>query len=82
DDLHIQPYQLSAFINQVMGVHYTDYMNKFRISHCELLMRTDPMARQNLKELAYKCGFNNRNSFATAFKKYTGYRPSDYVKLL
>ena len=82
DDLHIQPYQLSAFINQVMGAHFTDYINKFRISHCELLMKADPDARQNLKELAYKCGFSNRNSFAAAFKKFTGFSPSDYIKQL
>ena len=82
DDLRIQPYQLSAFINQVMGVHFTDYINKYRINHCEVLMKSDPDMRQNLKELAYKCGFNNRNSFAAAFKKFTGFSPSDYIKQL
>jgi AraC-like DNA-binding protein len=26
------------------------------------------------------CGFNNRNTFTVAFKKFTGNTPSDYVK--
>ena len=81
DDLRIPVYQLSAFINQVFGVHFNDYINKFRISYCEAIIKTEP-ARHSFKELAYKCGFNNRNSFAAAFKKFTGQKPSDYVKRL
>src|SRR5215831_8238317 len=61
-DLNIQPYQLSAFINHEIGMHFTDYINKFRIEYCELMMRSELAARLNLKELAFKCGFNNRNS--------------------
>jgi YesN/AraC family two-component response regulator len=82
DDLHIPAYQLSAFINQVMGVHFTEYMNQFRIDYCQKLIKANPGTKYNLKELAFKCGFRNRNSFATAFKKFTGQRPSHYIKLL
>jgi AraC-like DNA-binding protein len=82
DDLQIPVYQLSAFINQVMGMHFTDYMNKLRISYCENLIKTGHAAKLTLTELSYKCGFNNRNSFAAAFKKFTHQRPSDYMKNL
>ncbi|MCU7552313.1 helix-turn-helix domain-containing protein [Chitinophagaceae bacterium LB-8] len=82
DDLQIPVYKLSAFINQVYGMRFTDYMNKFRTKYCEELMKTDLSATSNLKELAYKCGFSNRNSFTAAFKKFTGQKPSVYLRRL
>ncbi|MBO9572356.1 MAG: helix-turn-helix transcriptional regulator [Chitinophagaceae bacterium] len=83
EDLNIPIYQLSAFINQVMGVRFTDYMNKFRIIYCEeLLRKSDENEKVNFQYLADKCGFNNRNSFASAFKKFTGKSPSIYLKHL
>ena len=36
--------------------------------------------RPNLEQLSKKCGFNNRSSFTTAFKKFTGQKPFDYIK--
>jgi len=82
DDLGMPLHQLSAFMNQVVGVHFTEYMNKYRIKHCEDLLKKNSGLKPSLKELAYKCGFNNRNSFTTAFKKFTGHTPSDYVRQL
>ena len=80
-DLGLQPYQLSAFLNHELGTHFTDYINRFRIEYCELLIKSDLTGKTNVKELAFKCGFNNRNSFTVAFKKFTGEKPSDYIRL-
>lgn len=80
DDLKIPVYQLSAFMNQVMGMNFNDYINRFRIRYCEGLIKSSQASRPSLKELASQSGFNNRNSFADAFKKFTGQRPSDYLK--
>lgn len=82
DELRIPVYQLSAFMNQVMGMNFNDYVNRFRIRYCESLLQNNQKPRPSLKELASESGFNNRNSFADAFKKFTGQRPSDYLKNL
>jgi AraC-like DNA-binding protein len=82
DDLHIPVYQLSAFINQVVGMHFTDFMNQYRVRYCEELLKSSQDPRPSLKDLAPRCGFQNRNSFTAAFKKFTGQRPSNYVKNL
>jgi YesN/AraC family two-component response regulator len=82
DQLQIPLYQLSAFINQVVGEHFTDYINQLRIAYCEELLNTGAVTKPQLKELTYRCGFNNRNSFAAAFKKFTGKRFSEYIKQL
>ena len=82
DELRIPVYQLSAFMNQVMGMNFNDYINRFRIRYCESLLQANQNPRPSLKELASQSGFNNRNSFADAFKKFTGQRPSEYLRNL
>lgn len=81
-DIGIPAYQLSAFLNNVMKTHFSDYLNKHRIQFCETLMKDNTLRMVSLQDLASKCGFNNRNTFTMAFKKFTGKTPSDYVKQL
>jgi len=80
EDTQIPLHHLSAVINQHYGMHFNDFLNKSRIKYCENLIKNNLALKTNLKELAFKCGFNNRNSFTTAFKKFTGKTPSDYTK--
>jgi AraC-like DNA-binding protein len=80
DELNIRQYQLSAFLNHELGVNFNDYLNQQRIRHCQQLIHEGEAYNLNLKGLASKCGFHNRNTFSTAFKKFTGYTPSSYTK--
>ena len=80
--INIPAYQLSAFINIESGMHFNDYINRLRISYCEKLIENGETDNLNLFGLADKCGFQNRNTFATAFKKYTGLTPSMFLKSL
>ena len=80
DELEIPVHQLSAFLNQVLGTNFNDHINKYRIDHCIELLNADLAGRPNLEQLSKKCGFNNRSSFTTAFKKFTGQKPFDYIK--
>jgi AraC-like DNA-binding protein len=79
-DLNIPSHQLSAFINKEVGLNYNDYLNQFRVRHCEVLMQEGVVSQLNMKGLALKCGFNNRNTLTAAFKKFTGFTPSRYQK--
>lgn len=79
-ELNVPSYQLSAFLNRQLGVNFNDYLNRFRVRYSQELIREGLAQSLNLKGLSKKCGFNNRNSFTTAFKKFTGHTPSDYVK--
>lgn len=79
-DLGVPAYQLSSFINKVIGMHFSDFVNKSRVEYCQRMMRTKNARQQSMKELAFKCGFNNRNTFTTAFKKFAGVKPSEYAR--
>lgn len=82
EDIQVPAYQLSAYLNQKAGMKFNDYLNRFRVSYCEHLIRTGIMEQLNLKGLALHCGFKNRNTFASAFKKFTGSTPSRYLQVL
>lgn len=79
-DLNMSLHQLSANINQSTGTNFNDLLNKHRIDYCLNLIRNSDMTNLNLHGLALSCGFNNRNTFSTAFKKFTGKTPSDYLR--
>ena len=79
DTIGVPLYKLSAFLNQTTGTNFSDYLNQWRIRYCLDLIREKKIAHLNLGGIAMKCGFNNRNTFSTAFKKITGISPSAYL---
>ena len=82
EEVQMPLHQLSAFLNRRLGMHFTDFLNEFRIQYCIDLMQKELEAKANLKEFVSKCGFHNRNTFRTAFKKFTGQTPSQYLRSL
>ena len=80
DELGLPSYQLSSFINHKLGMNFSDYLNQFRIKYCEEIIKKEGGGKLNLQQLAARCGFQNRNTFTTAFKKFTGRTPSEYTK--
>jgi AraC-like DNA-binding protein len=82
EETGVQLYKLSAFINTRLGCGFNDYINQFRVKYCTKMME-DGIAKQlTLQALASECGFNNRNTFTSAFKKFTGITPSGFIKKL
>jgi AraC-like DNA-binding protein len=71
---------LSAFFNQVLGLHFNDYINQLRINYCTELIGDEDIQRYTLEGLGEKCGFHNRNTFTTAFKKFRGVPPSKFIR--
>jgi AraC-like DNA-binding protein len=71
---------LSAVINKAENKHFNAYLNHFRIMYCLELFRKEKNKSPRLNELAEICGFNNRNTFSTAFQQITGEKPSVYIK--
>lgn len=66
---------LSAQINQRQGVHFFDFVNRYRVEHAKaLLVETD----HNVTEIFLRSGFNTKSSFNAAFRKHCGTTPSAY----
>jgi len=79
-EMDIQPYIISAVINQVHNINFNDFLNRYRINYAISLFEQGTGKMITLEALAEQCGFNNRNTFTTAFKKNTGLTPSVYHK--
>jgi YesN/AraC family two-component response regulator len=81
-DIDVQAYQLSAYLNKEVNLRFTDYVNQFRIQYCENLIKKGMVKDLNLKGLALICGFQNRNTLTSAFKKFMGLTPSGYFRYI
>ncbi|MEW7280422.1 AraC family transcriptional regulator [Aquimarina sp. 2201CG1-2-11] len=69
--------QLSFLINKVVGKHFFDFINTYRIQEAKTLLQDKEL---NIQEIMYKVGFNSKSSFNTAFKKNVSTTPSNYRK--
>lgn len=79
-DTSIPSYLLSLYINNVLNSNFPDLINKERIEECCKMMASGKYSHLATEGFAQICGFNNRNSFSTAFKKHKGVSPPVYYK--
>ncbi|WP_136468528.1 helix-turn-helix domain-containing protein [Flagellimonas onchidii] len=72
---------LSKVINQHKGQSIITYINNLRIDYTIKKLKTDKQFRNyTVKAIAEEMGFNNPNSFSTAFEKRTKLKPSYFIK--
>lgn len=79
-DINVHVYQLSAYFSQEKHVRFNTFLNQLRIQYCEDLIQKGVVNELNMKGLALSCGFQNRNTLTSAFKKFMGCTPSVYTK--
>jgi AraC-like DNA-binding protein len=80
DETHIPVHYLSGFINKYYKMNFNDFINEYRvIFSIDKLLKKEWMYKK-LETIANESGFNNRNTFISAFKKVTGVLPSEFLK--
>jgi len=79
-DVDISTNYLSAFINRYYKLNYNDFINSYRVSESKEMIMNGEWKYKTLEAIASEAGFNNRNTFTTAFKKETGQSPFEYLK--
>ncbi len=79
-DVHIPVNYLSAFINRYHKMNYSDFINRYRVFQSREMIMNGEWKQKTLEAIASESGFNNRNTFTSAFKKETGQSPSEYLK--
>jgi len=80
EETGIAMHQLSAFLNKRQGINFNDFINQYRVRYCLEFLNRSLIKKVNLSELSSMCGFNNRNTFTTSFKKVTGETPSEFIR--
>lgn len=71
-------HQISAAINQCSGSNFYDWLNHYRVEAAQQLLKSSDKA---VTTICFDVGFNSKSTFNTAFKKITGYTPSQYRKI-
>lgn len=71
-------YQVTRCITHYTGMSFIDFINQKRIEYCAQKLDSGEWNHYKVEAISYKCGFNNRNSFTNAFKKFKGVSPSEY----
>jgi AraC-like DNA-binding protein len=80
--IQVPVYQVSKYITLSSGLGFIDAVNQRRIAYCVNKLESGEWKHFKLEAIASECGFNNRNSFTNAFKKFQGMSPSEYKRQL
>jgi AraC-like DNA-binding protein len=70
---------VSQVINQYYKTNFFDFINANRINEAKRLLVSNDH-ELNIIEIAYAVGYNNKVTFNTVFKRFTGVTPSEYRK--
>jgi AraC-like DNA-binding protein len=77
--LGVTSHQLSELLNIHKATTFYDFLNDLRYQE-SLQFLTANESELTIADIAYRSGFNNRNSFYKVFKEKTGLTPNQYKK--
>ncbi len=77
--LNVNASYLSDLFHREYGCTLTEFVNRERIGHAILLLKTSP---KNVQEIALESGFQEVNYFIKLFKRQTGFTPNQYREQL
>jgi len=71
---------LSQVINETLQKNFYDFINSYRIEEAKKKLKNGDDPKMTVLEVLYDSGFNSKSAFNTAFKKHTGYTPTQFRK--
>jgi AraC-like DNA-binding protein len=80
--LDFSPHHISQVINQNLNQSFYEFINNYRIESVKFYMEDPSSQKYTLYAIAQKCGYKSKTSFYRAFKKITGYTPTEYQAML
>lgn len=80
DLLEIPSHSLSQYLNDNVGMSFSNYINQYRIAAAEKMLKSNNVL--TLEAIGNECGFRSNSSFYAAFKKIKGVTPAQYKKSL
>ncbi len=75
-NVFVSSYYLSHLFRREMGVTFSDYLTKVRVSRAKELL----MEGRSMEDVSECVGYRDGNYFIKIFKKYVGVTPSKYRK--
>ncbi len=78
--LEIKPHALSQYLNDNVGMSFSNYINKHRIDTAAKMLQSNDLL--TLEAIGNECGFKSNSTFYAAFKKNKGVTPAQFKKSL
>ena len=82
EKLGISIHETSFLINDTTKDNFYNFINKYRVEEAKKLLTSSKIETLNILGIAYAAGFNSKTAFNTAFKKWVGVSPTNYIKEL
>lgn len=68
----------SKVFKKLIGINFVTYINAVRVEHAASMLKK---SSARITDIALQCGFGNVRSFNRTFKEFTGYTPSQFLRL-
>lgn len=82
DCLEVNTNYLSQVINEQHGKNFFEFINEYRVDALKEKLEKPENRQFTILSLAFESGFNSKTTFNTAFKRITGFTPSQYLKMV
>jgi len=79
-ELNVSVKYLSQVINESIGKNFYDFINSYRIEEAKRHLTSRLDTKKTVLEVLYDSGFNSKSAFNSAFKKHTGFTPTEFRK--
>ena len=76
---YVSPFHFSRIFKSVMNVSPHQYLSEIRLNHAKILLTTTD---EPVTDIAFACGYNSIEHFATAYRQRFKLNPSRYRKEL
>jgi AraC-like DNA-binding protein len=74
----LSTHHLSQILNESLGQTFFEYLAAKRIEESQILLKSSENSHIKIEEIAEMVGYNSKSAFNNAFKKITGFTPSEY----
>lgn len=78
--LDVSTHQLSATLNNAIGMNFSNFVNSYRIEEAKKLLLDGQKQHYTMLQVAYEAGYNSKTVFNTHFKRTIGVSPTAYKK--
>lgn len=76
--MNLSESHFSKIFKKLVGINFIPYLNAVRVEQAAVMLKK---TSARMTDIAFSCGFGNVRSFNRTFKEYTGYTPSQFLRL-
>lgn len=79
-DLGACSHTISLTLNTRFKMNFFDFINYYRVEEVKKCLSNIHELNIKIEAIGYECGFNSKSAFYRAFKKFTGFSPTEYLE--